>query len=97
MTTPLFARKNPDNTVAVVDGEFEADTKFALRTTDKQALAALLALQDQGVQNGKSYSYAFNWIAGKLSTVVRTHGGSSQTLTFTYHATGELAGISQWV
>lgn len=97
MTTPLFARKSLDNTVGVVDGEFETDGKFALRTTDKQALTALLALQTQGAENGKEYSYAFNWTSGKLTTIVRTHGGNSETLTFTYHGTGELAGISQWV
>jgi len=100
MTTPVFARRNLDGTVNVVDGEFEADSKFALRVVDARALALLAAIQDNTANNppgSPGYAYTFNWTGDLLTSVVRTHGGISQQLTLTYDATGKLQSMTNWI
>lgn len=43
------------------------------------------------------YSYAYNWTNGKLTSIVRTKGSTSQTKTLTWSATtGKLTAISGW-
>ena len=98
MTNPLFARKNPDNTVSVVDGEFDAGSKFLLLVADKAAQSLLQLIADStATAAGKNYSYAFGWTSGNLTSVTRTADGTSQQATFSYDGNNNLTSISAWV
>jgi len=97
MTTPIYARKDPDNTVNVLDGKFQGE-KFALMVTDPAAADLLEAIKTNTDPNtqGSGYAYIFDWTGGKLTTIQRMRDAETQTLTFTYHPTGELATASDW-
>jgi hypothetical protein len=47
MTTPIFARKDPNNTVNVLDGAFTDDGKFALLVKDAASTTASDAITDK--------------------------------------------------
>jgi len=46
MTTPIFARKDPNNTINVLDGAFNDDGKFVLLVEDAAAGALLQMIAD---------------------------------------------------
>ena len=97
MTTPIFARKDPNNTVNVLDGAFNDDGKFALLVKDAAAGALLQQLVDStGTSPGKNYSYGFGWTSGNLTSVTRTADGTSQQAVFSYDGNNNLTGITAW-
>lgn len=97
MTTPIYARKAPDNTVNVLDGKFNEQGKFTLFVEDSAAGALLQDLLDNAISEAtKNYSYTFDWTAGKLTSITRTVGGTSEQATLSYDLNDNLASISAW-
>jgi hypothetical protein len=97
MTTPIFARKDPNNTVNVLDGAFNADGKFVLLVEDAAAGALLQMIADStATAAGKNYSYGFGWTSGNLTSVTRTADGTSQQAVFSYDGNNNLTGITAW-
>jgi len=96
MTTPIYARKAPDNTVHVLDGVFVDDGKFALLVEDQAALNLLTAIANNTTITSKNYSFTLAWADGNLSTVTRTADGISEQAQFTYDGNDNLTGVSAW-
>jgi hypothetical protein len=97
MTTPIFARKDPDNTVHVLDGEFNPGDKFALFVSDAAAAAILNEIAaSTATAAGKNYAYAFGWTSGNLTSVTRTADGTSEVANFSYDVDGNLSAITSW-
>jgi hypothetical protein len=97
MTTPIFARKDPDNTVNVLDGEFNPGGKFALFVSDAAAAAILDEIAaSTAAAAGKNYAYVFGWTSGNLTSVTRTADGTSQQAVFSYDGNNNLTGITAW-
>lgn len=94
MTTgnvPLYARKDVDlNTVQVIDSVALPDGRNAL----------LVVLEDttggSGSTTAVNYDYTFGWTAGNLTSIERNDGTTSQSLTLTWDAQGQLTNISKW-
>jgi hypothetical protein len=97
MTTPIFARKDPDNTVNVLDGAFNPEGKFALFVADAAAGALLqMIAESTATAAGKNYSYGFGWTSGNLTSVTRTADSVTETATFAYDVDDNLISISAW-
>jgi hypothetical protein len=97
MTTPIFARKDPDNTVNVLDGEFNPGGKFALFVSDAAAAAILDEIAaSTAATAGKNYAYVFGWTSGNLTSVTRTADGTSEVANFSYDVDGNLSAITPW-
>ena len=97
MTTPIFARKDPNNTINVLDGAFNDDGKFVLLVKDAAAGALLQMIADStATAAGKNYSYGFGWTSGNLTSVTRTADGTSQQAVFSYDGNNNLTGITAW-
>jgi hypothetical protein len=97
MTTPIFARKDPNNTINVLDGAFNDDGKFVLLVEDAAAGALLQMIADStATAAGKNYSYGFGWTSGNLTSVTRTADGASQQAVFSYDGNNNLTGITAW-